>query len=539
MANPLSTSVKGLMAAGRAIATTSHNIANANTEGYSRQRVLNATSQPSKVGAGYIGTGVTTTRIERIHNEFVEKQLQNSTTELARLSTYNNLASQLDSLVHEDSSGINKAQIEFFNTLENSANYPQGMGQEEVVFSAANHLVGQFKALDRQLEEIEDGVHRSIDAALVEVNQITGAIHDINNQVRQALVFAQGEPPNDLLDQRDQLLQRLSGFTSVSTYEKNDGSIDVAIGGGIPLVSSSEHYSLTAVSNGNSRDAYEIRIDGVVGSIPLNNQINGGKLGGMIEALSEMITPVRGEIGRMATSLSSSFNQMYETSTLLPGSALFSVPQIVPLSDADNTGTGVVSAVVVDSSALTTSDYELKFDGIEYTVRRLSDNVEISGPGSLVMDGVQFTDAGGSAAGDRYIIRPTKGAASGFSVAVNKPADIVLTRTEVSGVVATVGQELSAIQNENLLGVNSSLAEQIAAVTVRVGSSAHTSDLQLTSMQQVWQQTRDRHDSTSAVNLDEEAANLVRFQQAYEASARVISVAGSLFDTLIGTLNRI
>lgn len=538
MGNPLATSVKGLMAAGRAIATTSHNIANANTDGYSRQRVLNATTEPTRDGSGFIGTGVTTSSIERIHNEVTEKQLQSSTAELARLTTYNKLASQLDSLLNEESSGINKAQIDFFSTLENSANYPQGMGQKEVVYSAAAHLVGQFTSLDHQISDVENGIHRAIDAALVEVNQITGAIHEVNSQIRSALVFSQGKPPNDLLDQRDQLIQELSGYASVATFAQTDGTLTVTLGSGVPLVTSAEQYNLTSVMANNGLDSLEIRIDGPAGTIPLNNHISGGELGGMIEALGELLAPMRGELGRMVTSLTTAFNQAYETSTLQPGEGLFSIADMPAFSNSANTGAGVVSAAIVDATQLSTSDYEVAYDGSEYTVRRLSDNAEVSGPGNVIMDGVQFSVAGAAVAGDRFLVRPVYGAASGFAMEVSSADEIALTRTDGSGVVSPVGKEIAEMQTTDLLGVNSSLAEQIAAVTVRVGSSAHTSELQLQSMEHVWQQTRDRHDSVSGVNLDEEAANLVRFQQAYEASARVISVAGSLFDTLIGTLNR-
>ncbi len=539
MANALSTSVRGLMAAGRAIATTSHNIANANTEGYSRQRVMTETSTPQKTGAGFIGTGVVVGGIDRIHNQIVEKQLQTNTTELNRLSVFNELADQVDSIMAEDTSGINSAQIEFFNALENSSNYPEGMGQQEVVLAAGRHLTNAFTSLDAQFDRIQGGINQSLSTAALEVNGISSAIVEVNAEIASALAYSQGDPPNDLLDYRDQLVHQLASFTNVSTIDRDDGGINITIGNGIPLVAGDQLFELTTVpaENRPGNRSIGIIIDGR--EMDLDSQLRGGSLGGANEFVDEMLDPMRAELGRMATSLTSLFNDVYRTLSDQPTAEFFTVATIPAFGSASNSGSGVAAAEVIDATAMTISDYALGFDGTEYTLTRLSDNTELTGPGDLIMDGIRFSVSPGAVAGDRFVIRPAVGVASQFELAISEPGDVVLAQTDAAGGVTAIGHELAEIQSTDLFGANTTFAEQYAAVSVRVGSAASLAELQLNSMQQVWQQTQDRHDSVSAVNLDEEAANLVKYQQAYEASARVISVAGGLFDTLIGTLNRI
>lgn len=539
MANALSTSVRGLMAAGRAIATTSHNIANANTEGYSRQRVMTGTSTPQQMGAGYVGTGVVVNGIERIHNQIVEKQLQTNSTELSRLSAFNELASQVDSMMAEDTAGINKAQIEFFNALENSSNYPEGMGQQEVVLGAARHLTQAFTSLDAQFDRIQSGINHSLATSALEVNGITGAIVDVNKEISSALAHSQGDPPNDLLDHRDQLVQHLAAFANVETVDRDDGGINVTIGNGLPLVAGNQQFELTTVPTEGSPGNVSIGIVMDGREIDLDGQLRGGSLGGQREFIAELLDPMRAELGRMSSSLSTLFNDAYRSLSNQPTANFFSVATIPAFGGSDNTGTSMASADIVDSTAMTLSDYELTFDGSEYKLTRLDDNTELTGPGDLIMDGIRFSVSPGSVAGDRFLVRPAVGAASEFGLAITDPKTMVLAQTDAAGGVTAIGHELAQIQGADLFGDNTTLAEQYAAISVQVGSRANLSELQLSSMQQVWQQTQDRHDSVAGVNLDEEAANLVKYQQAYEASARVISIAGGLFDTLIGTLNRI
>jgi len=438
----------------------------------------------------------------------------------------------------EDTSGVNAAQIEFFNALQNSANYSDGLGQKEIVFSAAKLLVNRIKTLDRNLDDIKSAINQKTLFAVKEVNDLSSSLIEINNKIGAAVVSGRGTPPNDLMDHRDQVLNQLSEFFNIRTVETEDGGMDVFVGNGIPIVAGRQNFELEVTPDSDGSGNYSLGIRVGDDLLAFGNEITGGSIGGQIEFLNETLDPIRAELGRMTTSLATTFNDQYQLLTDQSITTFFQIGEIQSYANSANTGSASITVERIDPAQSTTSDYRMAFDGSEYTLTRLFDNVQISGANDLVMDGLRFSASGAAAAGDEFLLRPAVGAASDLNLSMSSASDLQLSVTDPDGVVRTIGDQLSLLQQQDLLGPNTSVAEVIASVSVQAGSTARTSALQMQSMEQVWELTRQQHDSISTVNLDEEAANLMKYQQAYEASARVIAVSGTLFDTLIGTLNR-
>ena len=541
MASPLSNGVSGLLAAQRAIATSSHNVANANTPGFTRQQVINATRNPDRTGGVTIGTGVSTESVERIHSEFTESRLRSSATELNRVDTINGLNERLDNLFADASGGLNAAQTNFYNAIADVTVDPSSPAARQGVLAATDEISRRFRFFDSQLNGLQQELNQRVQASVSQINQLATSIAAVNKTIARA---SQGSTPNDLLDKRDQLLAQLAEQTNISTTSYGRFGLNVNIGNGIALVADNTAATLSTTPSEDSVGALAVALDSGRGAIDINDQLSGGVLGGINDFRREILTPTRNEVGLLASTLTLNINAQHQLgfdAEGLAGTELFTLGA-VPVSPAiNNTGSASGSAAITDPSQLRASDYRMSFDGNEYTLTRLSDKLQITGGNNLIMDGVAFTVTGTANTGDAFIFRPTSGSAGTIATALASTDRLALAESAAAGIGdAGNARGLSTIQASKFLDDGkATFAQQLGALVTTIGGAAEASSLQLDSMRQVWQFEQDRHDNASGVNLDEEAVNLVKYQQAYEASAQVITVASRLFDTLIGTVNRL
>jgi len=219
-----------------ALNTTAHNIANVNTEGYSRQQVEFGSRPPQYTGYGYIGTGVDTKSVERIFDNFVESQVRGYTASSSELEVFHNYATQIDNVLADPDAGLSTAMQRFFGALQDLADDPTATAARQVVVSEAQALTDRFHSLNGWLEGINDQVNASLEGSVDEVNRLTTAIADLNHKIVLAEGVADEQPPNDLLDQRDSLIRELAEHVSVTTSRQDDGSINVMVGTGQALV---------------------------------------------------------------------------------------------------------------------------------------------------------------------------------------------------------------------------------------------------------------------------------------------------------------
>ena len=541
MASPLSNGVSGLLAAQRAIATSSHNVANANTPGFSRQQVINATRNPDNSGGVTIGTGVSTESVQRIQSEFAESRLRGSATELNRVDTINGLNERLDNLFADASGGLNAAQTNFYNAIADVTVDPSSPAARQGVLAATDEISRRFRFFDSQLNGLQQELNQKVQASVSQINQLATSIAAVNKTIARA---SQGSTPNDLLDKRDQLLAQLAEQTSISTTQIGRFGLNVSIGNGIALVADNAAATLTTTPSEDSVGALAVALDSGRGAIDINDQLSGGVLGGINDFRREILSPTRNEVGLLASTLTLNVNAQHQLgfdAEGLAGTELFTLGA-VPVSPAiNNSGSASGSAAITDPSQLRASDYRMSFDGNEYTLTRLSDNLQITGGNNLIMDGVAFTVTGTANTSDAFIFHPTSGSAGTIATALASTDRLALAESAAAGIGdAGNARALSEIQASKFLDDGkATFAQQLGGLVTTIGGAAEASSLQLDSMRQVWQFEQDRHDNASGVNLDEEAVNLVKYQQAYEASAQVITVASRLFDTLIGTISRL
>ncbi|MGB5738316.1 MAG: flagellar hook-associated protein FlgK [Woeseia sp.] len=629
MANLLSTSLSGMVAFQRALEMTGHNIANVNTEGYSRQ-VADFTTRPGQqTGVGFIGSGTQITTVKRIYDSILGSQLQSSTTSYARFAAMNDLSTRLDTLLADPSTGLNVQLQSFFNSVQDIANDPASLPTRQALLGEADGLVLRFAELDRQLGGMDSELNQRMSAAVSEINQITDSIARLNKQIVVGQAQA-GQPPNDLLDQRDLLVRDLSSLVSVNTIMQDDGSMNVFINSGQNLVIGSESRALGTRASEFDPTRVEVTLLGQNGSTPLGNSISGGTLGGLMEFRDQVLDPARRALGETAQAMALTFNEQHASGMDLYGNLggeFFSIDPPTVYVSRDNTGTGTAAATISDLGALTGSEYVLEFDGASYSLTRADNGqpVTMTGTGSagdpFVAEGINIVTGGAPASGDRLLIRPSINGAKTISRALTDPQALAMaapTRTAASldnigsgkispsavvdrndpgllndyvieftgsntytvngagsftytsGDPITIGGSEFAISGEPSIGDQFTLEANTAAsgdnrnglqlanlqavgildggtisinesygqLVTNVGSTTRQVQANFEAQGVVLENAENAMLAKSGVNLDEEAANLLRFQQSYEAMAQVISIASQMFDTLLNATRR-
>ncbi len=630
MADPLKTGLSGLLSFQRAIATTSHNIANVNTEGYSRQRV-DLTQRPSiEMGFGYVGQGVDVEGIERIQDAYTQSRLEQTTSDAARADIHHELLSRIDNLMAEDRVSLTPVLSDFFNALQDVNSDPASTASRQALLGASNSLAGRFHALQGQFDQLQGEVNDRIMADVADVNTLAARIADLNQQISASASKNVGNPANDLLDQRDRLLNELAEYTRITTNTQEDGAVNVFVGSGLGLVVANQAQSLAVVQDPLEADRQQVSLSTPNGLQYVSGQLTGGKLGGVMDFRRDTLDPMMNQLGRLAVTLADNLNRQHATGLDLDGEKggdWFTLHEPEVLAVSDNAGNAEVTASFVDTAGITAADYRLDYDGSNYTLRRLDDNQTFTGPMPLTVDGIELDISGTPAAGDSFFIRPTRKAARDFASLITDPNRIALASpmmsvapasnmgtAEVSsprilddavtgfgksvdirftsestfdvidvdtgaplanGLAYTSGEPIAFngweveikgdamagdvfelrgnaegignnrnglaiadIQNALVIDGSSSLQQGFTGMVSSIGTETRQAEVNRQALAGLSEGAKQARESISGVNLDEEAINLTRYQQAYQAAAQVIATSEDLFQTLIGAIGR-
>lgn len=633
--------VTALNAAQIGITTAEHNIANASTPGFSRQQAVQTANPPQFSGAGFLGQGVNVTSIKRMYSDFLGAQVLQEQAQANQLDTYYTEIQQINNLLADTSAGLSPAIQGFFNGVNTVATTPQSQAGRQTMLSSAQTLVSRFQAWGQRMADINTGLNSQISTSVAAINGYAQQIAALNSNIVLAQGSSGGMAANDLLDQRDQLITQLNVEVKATVLKQQDGSYNVFIGNGQALVVGGNAYTLQAAQN--LQDASKLDVaylsNGQVMRLP-QNSIQGGRLGGLMTFRSQTLDATQNALGRLAVGMATTFNAQHQLGLDANGALggnFFNVPPPGVTPATTNAGTATIGATVSNVSALTTSDYQLIFNGgTSYSVVRMSDNVVSNFPAGLpqTVDGVTFSlTAGAAVAGDNFLIRPTAAGPLNISLAISDPnliaaaspvrASAALTNTgtgvagnasvnltpvvpnpahpttdlnlqqpvtitfnnppttfNVAGVgvpapgtnipftagaaisyngwtmqitgapkagdVFSVGPNpLSSADGSNALvlaglqtkttlaNATTSYEGAYSQLVGQVGNK--TRELKVTSQAQTTlvNNTIQQQQAVSGVNLDEEAANLMRFQRAYQAAGQAIKVANTMFDTLL------
>lgn len=623
-------SVSGLVAFQRALATTSHNIANAGTEGYVRQRAELAAREPEGFGNGFVGRGVDVTSVRRLLNQFSMGQLRYANSDYGRMQAFADIAVRVDTLIGDTDNGINAALQQFFAAVQDVATNPTSVAARQVMLSRAGTLADRFRSTSQQLDRIQADSATQVKARVDEVSGLASGIARLNADITAATSAMNGQPPNDLLDERDRLLGRLSQLVNVSVVDGSDGAVNVFIGSGQTLVLGSVASSLVATPSATDASWIDVRFRDGSGDQVITSAITGGEIGGLLESRAALLEGVRQQLGLTATALAYAANEQQAAGFDLGGQfgqALFSLAAPNVGASTGNTGSATLAASVDDYTALTGENYVVRFDGTNWSVLRASDRtaVAVTGTGTaldpLRFEGLALVAGAGAAAGDEFAVQSTAGASRSFGVALADPrgiaaaapirtlavdgnhgtgaisagavidasdaallstVDIVfldantysvngagafaytpgsaiqvngwsleITGQPVAGDAFRVEQntggvgdnrnalQLAGLRDRGLLaGGTVSLGDSATTLVSRVGALSAEAEAGAAARQTLQASARNTLLSESGVNLDEEAAEMLKWQQAYQAAAQAIAIADSLFQSLLAATQR-
>ena len=622
----LSTGTGALIAFQRALATVSHNVANVNTEGYSRQRAEFATRSPTDYGYGFVGNGVKIGDIQRIADQLATSRLLDSGGELARLQQLSGLSNRVDKLFSDNATNIAGMWSSFFDSVSALSSNAAGTAERGDMLSQADALATRFRQLDGQLQALDSEVNNGLVASSQEINRLAAEIARINGTIGGNLSAASP----DLLDRRDQLVSELVGYTGGTAVAQDGGMLNVFTAGGQPLVVGNQASTTTTVADPYRPERLQLALSTQGTTVALDQRTLGGRIGGLAEFRASVLDPARAELGRLAASMAETFNAGHRAGMDLYGDMggdLFSLPAPTAVGHAGNTSGASLQATLADTGALTGQNLVLRFDGSAWTATRADTGVAVpmTGTGTaadpLSVGGIALvvSSAPPPAAGDRFLLQPTAGAAAGMGVAITDPSRIaaatpVSARADLDNVGTgalsglkvddagdpallndavvefidagqytvdgtgpypfTPGQTISANgwsvtldgapaagdqfriartaarsgDNGNaallanlddarvLNGGTVSLNGALGGLTTQVGSAARQAQYSADAQQVIHDEAQAARDSIAGVNLDEEAANMLRLQQAYQAAAQVISTADTMFQSILNAV---
>ena len=655
----MSLGTRALFANYSALQTTGNNIANANTPGYSRQSVELATAGGQFSGAGFFGKGVDVAAVTRSHNEFLTREVATTDAQAAADATRAAQLKQLENVFDTGEAGIGHAAGQFLNAFVDVAAKPQDSSARQVALSRADELATRFRAAGQQIDALQSGATLELKTSAKQVSELARRVAAINEKIVGSV--GSGHQPNDLLDQRDQMVRDIGKLIQVTSIAADDGSVNLFIGGGQRLVLGSQASQMVTVPDPYDPTRVQLGLKEGATTIAMpEGLITGGSIAGLMRFQDVDLVDARNLLGQMASALSGRVNQQQALGLDLrqpagTGAAMFNVGKLAVLPAATNARAGgvdvasmidgsgarvpTVGLTVTSPSELEASDYELQADPAgagTYQLTRLRDGLSRAVAAGDVIDGFRIDiSAPAPAAGDRFRLQPVGGAARNMQRVLDDPRGIAaaapvtattgtdnkgtasvaslraattaldptlratLSFTSASGdynwelrdaatdalvsngsatwaggvPVSLNGWELNlsgvpasgdtitvqktefpasnngnaralvdlrdaALVGQRTLGgvvtqpgvvITDAYANALADIGVRVQSSNTAARMSASAAADA----QAANAEATGVNLDEEAARLIQYQQSYQAAAKMLQVAQSVFDTLL------
>jgi flagellar hook-associated protein 1 FlgK len=639
MSDLLSTGVSGLLAFQSALDTISNNISNVNTPGYSKENAQLSTTTATPTAQGWVGNGVAVSSVTRAYSNFLDAQTQSATSSYNQFNTLSSLADSINNMLGDSSTGLSATLQSFSQAIQSMANAPTQNATRQGVLTQAQSLISQFQSYQGTFTQLTGRVNTQLQTEASTITSLGQSIAGLNQQIMAAQANGTSQPPNQLLDERNHLIDQLSSDVGVSTVTQSDGSISVFIGTGQTLVLGGNAATLSAGSDPFNSGQIDLALQTSSGSTDITNSLTGGTVGGLLQFREQMLIPGQNALGQAAVALTTLVNTQNQAGLDQNGNigqALLGVGGPAVLPSLENTGTATVSAAVTTLSGLSTSNYYLQYAGpsaggawsLIDTATGASTALTASTAAGVTTltggPGITLTVTGTAQAGDRFLVQPTGQAVAGLSLLTTDPTRIAAAGPLVSGTAAantgsgsisaatvpntaawtrgnytisfsstsaytitnaggstvasgtytagvpiafngidvtligspasgdsftiddnangtgdnTNALALAGILNQNVLaGGAASLSGVVSAYVGTVGEQTSQAQNGVTAQQTVMSSAQNAQSSVSGVNLDEEAANMVQYQQAYQAAAQVIQASNTLFQSLISAIN--
>lgn len=483
MADLLGIGKSGLNASKKSLEVTGHNLANVNTEGYSRQRVQQSTSIPVST-AGFIqGTGVKIDAVKRFNDEFIDKRLNNAIATNKFYEARSEHLEQVENIFNElDSDGLNQVLNKFFNSFRELANQPENETIRSVVRDNANLVIKDFRRIRGTLDQQAINIDRKIENSVADINQLLTHIADLNGKI-STIEAAQGET-GDLRDQRDVALRNLSEHFKIHTYSDEKNRFIVTAQGIGTLVTGLNTQQLGTISKnkGQSSNGMNGSVEVVLRdrpSMPITELFQGGSLASIIKVRNDDLRKLQGDIDNIAYQFTTSVNSIHRQGFVNRPIAI----------GADG------QPAKVDSKGLTTG---IDFFKQPLSVEEASNEIDLSG--SVKKDLSNIAAA----------------------LSPNAPGD---NRVAIA---------ISKLQHERISGEGSVTLEEKYLQTIgNIGLETGKARLDAEQSTGILAQATSFRERLTGVSIDEETASMIRFQHAYQASAKVMQAADEMFKTVL------
>ncbi|AEN64356.1 flagellar hook-associated protein FlgK [Enterobacter soli] len=543
MSSLINSAMSGLSAAQAALNTVSNNISSYNVAGYTRQNTILGASNSTLTGGGWVGNGVYVSGVQREYDAFITNQLRAADTQNSGLTTRYQQMSKIDDVLSDTTNSLSTTLQDFFTSLQTLVSNADDPAARQTVLGKADGLVNQFKVNDQYLRDQDKQVNTSISSSVDQINAYAKQIANLNDQISRLTGVGAGSSPNELLDQRDQLVNNLNQIVGVEVAVQDSGTYNISFANGYNLVQGSTANQLAAVQS--SADPSRITVayvDAAAGNVEIpEKQITTGSLGGLLTFRSQDLDKARNSLNQMALAFADAMNKQHEAGFDANGDAggkLFDYGSPSVLSNSKNTGSASVTASVTDSSAVQATNYKVEYNGTNWTVTRLADKTSFSatpdGSGNLSFDGLNVNISGSANTKDSFVVKPVNDVIMNMDLAISDESKLAMASASGSGNSDnTNGQKLLDLQSAKVVGGNKTFNDAYAALVSTVGSTTASLKTSSETQTNVVTQLTKQQQSISGVNLDEEYGNLQRYQQYYLANAQVLQTASTLFDALI------
>ncbi|WDE03994.1 flagellar hook-associated protein FlgK [Thalassomonas viridans] len=653
----LNTGTSGLLASQQQLATVGHNIANVNTDGYSRQSVEQNQALGNYHGNNLIGSGTYVQDISRVFNSFTYREqliTQNNASYSNKLSDQ---LDQLDATMSTYGTQISNSLDSFYSSLHSIAEQPDDVTLRSMALTQAESITVQVQDLQSNMTNLTKTANNELEQVADRISAISAEIGRLNVDISGMQAGNLSGEPNDLLDQRNRLLNELNDYVKVTTIEDPNGVMTVMIGEGQTLVAGTTALSMSVVAGDPDPQQTQLQMNSINSSYTLQGDTLGGSVAAVFDFRDNTLKQASADIDLLAMSITDTMNQAQSNGldlNGLQGADIFADLNITSatlgrsLGHSDNTGTASLAVTITDMSMVTTDEYEVEYDGANYQLTNLTTGTTTvlgaagAGPFAVPALGIEISEATlGANTGDKFLIRPTQNGGENFKVSLTDPEAIAassplqvtadennvsagsVTITSINNPVAAqtyasvtnapltvdvyesapgvfdyrvydgdnfppllangsygaggsatvnlgdfeieitgdlaglgpnareqfvIGDAFGAGNGNNMLamadtqnqavanGGTQTFAQVVASSVSTVGSEASLVENQALTADAMFEQAQSRHQAVSGVNLDEEAANMLKYQQAYQASAQIITVANTIFDTILSSV---
>jgi len=583
----LATGTGALAAQQKAIEVAAQNIANVNTPGYSRRRLVLETNSPILTSAGQIGTGVTATGVERIYDRFLDNQIIGETEDLGRWEAQRSGLERVEAILNEAPGyGLNQDMSEFWNSWQDLANNPEGYTERVTLLAKSETLAYNFEQTYNDLKGLRADLDSGIEDTVSLINIKAGQIAELNEKI--AHIETAGDNANEYRDQRTLLLNELALTMDISTTEQSSGSVTVTVGGQT-LVDGASHYDLSTVDNPSNSNLNDIYIDTTgdgAGDTNITGDISGGKLKGWLDVRDVAVTGYMADFNNLVSSIKGAevTNVTAGAESTLAGGEHFNLsststdyyvwydidggstdPSVggrtgIKVDIAGGDSADEVAAKTASAIAAVVSGSNPVFDavasGSTITINNVADGA--ANDATVGTSGFTVNKATDGGNGINDLHRAGNGLMSGPAYTGNDFFSGSLARDDFavsSTIAADVNKIAAAGSSDGLPGGNSNaiaisnLQNELRmsgnavtfddfynAVIGDVGTEVEQANVRYSHQSEMVGYLNNCRESISGVSLDEEMANLVQFQHAYEAAAKLISLTDQLLATVINII---